>query len=204
MAYFQAIGVIANELVRRETKAGVVTCFRFVSGVPGKGQLWIDAEAWGRTAGTLNVHGVKGRSLSLAGRLTYKEWRDRGDGTKRHRVVVTVADFDFLDRPHNSDQVAPSVHNQTCLTGRVESVPVAGPRPDTVTFDVVSGRAGSKTGRLWLAAQTWGNLNDAAEGLAVGDAVHLSGRLAYRKGEPTGDGVKTPGLHYLRCTSLAT
>ena len=64
MAYFHATGVIATDLVRRETKRGVLASFRLVTATPGTGKLWITAEAWGHTAGILNTHGTAGRGVA--------------------------------------------------------------------------------------------------------------------------------------------
>ncbi|MEZ5229752.1 MAG: single-stranded DNA-binding protein [Acidimicrobiales bacterium] len=85
MAYFVAAGVISDEVVRKETRNGVLATFRLETGAPNNRRLWIDVEAWGQLAGTVAHHGSVGRGVLVSGRLTYKTWRDRDTGESRHR-----------------------------------------------------------------------------------------------------------------------
>ena len=75
MAFFTAIGVISNDIVRRETKNGVVTTFRLETGAPRGRKLWIDVECWGHLAGTIAHHGDTGRAVHLSGILKRTTWR---------------------------------------------------------------------------------------------------------------------------------
>ena len=83
MAFFIATGIISNDIVRRETRNGVVTTFRLETGAPRGGKLWIDIECWGHLAGTIAHHGTTGRLVSVSGRLTQKSWRDKTSGEAR-------------------------------------------------------------------------------------------------------------------------
>ncbi len=94
MAFFIAAGIISNDIVRRETRAGVLANFRLETGAPRGGRLWIDIECWSHLAGTIAHHGATGRHISVSGRLTQKTWRDKTTGDARCRYVVTAADID--------------------------------------------------------------------------------------------------------------
>jgi len=200
MSSIHAIGVIATDLVRKETRQGVLTTFRFASGLPGRGQLWIDVETWGHAAGVLNAHGNTGRGIALAGRITQKSWRDRNTGQARSRLVITSEDFDFLD-PADKGQV--DIPNHVMITGQLASNPQNDPTAtsDALGFAIATGKAGSKTGRLLLAAEAWGRTLDPAKGLRKGTHVAASGRLSYRT-RPNPETGEKQGQFYLSIYNL--
>ncbi len=57
---------------------------------------FVDCEAWGRTAETLNQYLKKGRPVYLEGRLRLDQWQDK-DGQNRSRLKVVIDTFQFLD-----------------------------------------------------------------------------------------------------------
>ncbi len=57
---------------------------------------FIDCEAWGRTAETINEHLRKGRPIFIEGRLKLDQWQDK-DGNNRSKLKVTVERFEFID-----------------------------------------------------------------------------------------------------------
>lgn len=173
MTHFLSIGTIASDIVRKETRNGVLATFRLRSGPKGRGQIWIDVEAWGHLAGTIHQHGRLDRAVIVAGRLTHKTWHDRGTGEARHRYVITAADIDLLP---DGDEV--EMTNTVVAAGTVDSEPtMRAAGTGTVTeFRLVAGRAGSKTGRLWIELEHWHR--DVCL-LKRGDGVVVSGRLAY-------------------------
>ena len=59
---------------------------------------FIDCEAWGRTAETINEHLRKGRPIFIEGRLKLDQWQDK-DGNNRSKLKVTVERFEFVDSP---------------------------------------------------------------------------------------------------------
>ena len=153
MAFFVAAGVISDEIVRKETRNGVLTTFRLETGAPNNRRLWIDVESWGQLAGTVAHHGSVGRGVLVSGRLTYKTWRDRQTGESRHRYVVTALDIDLL--AEGSER--PLLPATVVVAGTVETVYPERPTKRGVvhSFRLVSGRAGSKTGRLWIGVEYW-------------------------------------------------
>lgn len=168
MAFFIATGTISNDVVRRETRNGVLATFRLETGAPRGRKLWIDVECWGHLAGTIAHHGGSGRSVNVSGRLTQKSWRDTATGEARHRFVVTANDVDLITESDDAVQMLPP--NSVLLRGTVESVlPSRTVRSGTVAcIQVAEGRAGSKTGRLVLHVEHW-----TATGAT---AVHLHSR----------------------------
>lgn len=200
MAHFQAIGVIATDLVRRETTNGVLASFRLQTGAPGRGQLWITVEAWGHTAGILHTHASTGRGVAIAGRLTSKSWRDRSSGEKRSTLVVTASDFDFVEPECDAQQL--DVSNQVTVVGRVLQEPRLDATGKRALLTLVSGHAGSKTGRLCLPMESWGRTLQVSSELRKGDRVAAAGRLQYRS-RPDGNGEKI-GAHELSAHALTT
>lgn len=57
--------------------------------------LFIDCEAWGRTAEVINEHLRKGDPIFIEGRLKLDQWEDR-DGGKRSKIKVVVESFQFI------------------------------------------------------------------------------------------------------------
>ncbi len=197
MAFFVGLGTISDEIVRKETRNGVLATFRLAAGAPNDRRLWIDIEAWGQLAGTVAHHGSKGRSVLVSGRLNYKTWRDRSTGESRHRHVVTALDVDLLSEMPNSM----SVPTTLVASGAIETLRPSRPtrRGIVHAFRLASGRAGSKTGRLWIEVEHWLPSGSAPLGLADRRTVTVSGHLDYRtKNETTPDGL------YLRSTVVRT
>ncbi len=190
MAYFQAVGTIATDIVRKETHKGILASFRLKSGIPGRGQLWITVETWGHTAGVLNTHGSIERGIVISGRLKQNVWSDPTAGQHKTRLVVVAHDLDFCDPRQDLSRVP--VANQVTAIGRVEATPLPGSTGERLLFNIVSGHAGAKTGRLGLQVETWGRNLSTARQLRRGDHVAVGGRLGYRT-RPTLQGEKTRG-----------
>ena len=193
MAFFVAAGVISDEIVRKETRNGVLATFRLETGAPNNRRLWIDVEAWGQLAGTIAHHGSVGRGVLVSGRLSYKTWRDRETGDSRHRYVVTALDIDLL--PDGSEPVL--LPSTVVVAGTIETVyPVRPTKRGVVhSFRLSSGRAGSKTGRLWIDVDYWLPAGDPTRALPERGATFIAGQLGYRS---SGDG---PTGLYLRSTT---
>lgn len=190
MTHFLGAGTIATDVVRRETRNGVLATFRLRSGPKGHGQVWIDVEAWGHLAGTTHHHGHLDRAVVVAGRLTHKTWHDRSTGEARHRYVITAADIDLLPGCDGID-----LANSMLAAGIVDSEPTSrAAGTGTVTeFQLATGRAGSKTGRLWIAVEHWHR--EPIE-IRRRDRVALTGRLAF--GRDSADTTR----YYLDTSSL--
>ena len=64
---------------------------------------FVDCQAFGKTAETMNKYLSKGRSVFVEGRLTFNSWTAQ-DGTKRSKHRVTVENFQFLGIPSGARQ----------------------------------------------------------------------------------------------------
>ncbi len=189
MAQFIGIGTITSDIVRKETRSGVLATFRLAAGQRGHGQVWIDVEAWGNLAGTIHHHGQCGRSVIVAGRLTLKTWRDRSTGASTSRYVITAEDIDLLPEDRAASN---GIHcsNAVILAGVVDSAPTTRPAGTghVSGFRLSSGRAGSKSGRLWIDVELW-HTGTANVEVAQRDFVAVGGRLAYG-GQPDANGMR--------------
>ena len=57
---------------------------------------YVDGEAWGPRAETINTHLSKGRPILVEGRLRLDKWEEQ-DGGKRSKLKVVVERFEFVD-----------------------------------------------------------------------------------------------------------
>lgn len=79
-----AIGLAVNE--KYKTKSGEAR----------EETVFIDAEAFGRTAEVMAQHLRKGREVLIEGRLKLDEWEDKNSGQKRSKLKVVVSSFQFV------------------------------------------------------------------------------------------------------------
>ena len=56
---------------------------------------FVDLEAWGRTAETMNEYLQKGRTVFIEGRLRQQRW-ETDDGQNRSKHVVVIDSFQFV------------------------------------------------------------------------------------------------------------
>jgi len=59
--------------------------------------MFVDCEAWGRTAETLQQYFSKGRPIMIEGRLKLDQWEDKDTKAKRSKHVVVIETFYFVD-----------------------------------------------------------------------------------------------------------
>jgi single-strand DNA-binding protein len=109
MNTIQLIGRLTRDPELRYTPTGVeVTTLRLA--VPRRkkdgedqGAVYIDVVAFGKQAQAVTNYLSKGRRVAVTGRLEYREWKDRNDGSP-HSVHEVVADqVGFLDAAPQSD-----------------------------------------------------------------------------------------------------
>ena len=119
MAFFVGAGTIADDIVRKETRNGVLATFRLETGAPNN-RAPLDRR---RSLGPPRRHHRPprhrpARAVLVAGRLTQKTWRDRDTGEARHRYVVTALDIDLL--PDDTDPIL--LPTTVVAAGTVETV----------------------------------------------------------------------------------
>ena len=59
--------------------------------------MFIDCEAWGKTAEFVNQYFAKGRPILIEGRLKLDQWEDKETKAKRSKHVVVVENALFVD-----------------------------------------------------------------------------------------------------------
>ncbi len=59
--------------------------------------MFIDCEAWGKTAEFVNQYFSKGRPILIEGRLKLDQWEDKETKAKRSKHVVVVENATFVD-----------------------------------------------------------------------------------------------------------
>lgn len=70
--------------------------FKTESGEQREEVLFVDCEAWGKTAETLAKYVGKGSPLYVEGRLRLDQWEDKTTKEKKSRMKVVVEQFQFL------------------------------------------------------------------------------------------------------------
>jgi single-strand DNA-binding protein len=70
--------------------------FRDKDGNQKEEVCYVDLQAWGRTAETINQYFQKGKPILVEGRLRYREWTSK-EGQKRSKLEVSVDTFSFID-----------------------------------------------------------------------------------------------------------
>ncbi len=180
MAFFTAIGTISNDIVRRETKNGVVATFRLETGAPRGRKLWIDIECWGQLAGTVAHHGAPGRCLAVAGALAEREWRDNEDRRRSHRFV-SASHVQFL--PIGTSDGA--CENTLLVMGRIKgdpSVEVSG-SGFRLAMTITSCRRLNTRHMFRTRATLWRPAEEQIPPVRAGDAIGVSGSLSHARGE---------------------
>ncbi len=71
--------------------------FKTADGLAKEDVLFIDCEAWGRTAELVGQYLTKGSSCLVDGRLKLDSWVDK-DGGKRSKIVLVAESVQFLNK----------------------------------------------------------------------------------------------------------
>ena len=72
------------------------------SGEQQEETMFIDCEAWGKTAELIAQHFTKGRQILLEGRLKLDQWEDKDSGAKRSKHLMVVDAFHFTGSKETS------------------------------------------------------------------------------------------------------
>ncbi|MGE3107826.1 MAG: single-stranded DNA-binding protein [Phycisphaerales bacterium] len=71
--------------------------FKAADGQMREEVTFVDCDAWGRTAETMQKYLAKGRPVFIEGRLRLDTWKDKNDGSNRSKLKVVVENFQFVD-----------------------------------------------------------------------------------------------------------
>jgi single-strand DNA-binding protein len=105
---------------------------------------FVDITAWGKQAELINQYFQKGKPIFIEGRLKYDTWEDKQGGGKRHKLTVTLENFQFVGgreggggggggsyeqgaAPADFDEAAPQ--RPAPRSAPPQRAPVAQPRP---------------------------------------------------------------------------
>lgn len=119
------LGRLTRDPETRITQTNVPVCkFSLAINRRGKDQtaLFVDMEAWSKTAEFIQKFFTKGSMIAIDGRLDEEQWEK--DGTKHRRTKVVVESAYFAEGRKNSDE-GTQTHYQpqnasTGATGAVE------------------------------------------------------------------------------------
>ena len=100
------VGRLTRDPELRYTAAGEAVCgLRLaVSTRTRSGEEWedrpnvFDVSVWGRNGEAAAEHLAKGRRIGVAGRLTWREWKN-DDGSRREAVQIVASSVQYLDSP---------------------------------------------------------------------------------------------------------
>lgn len=59
--------------------------------------MFVDCEAWGKTAEFISQYFAKGRPILIEGRLKLDQWEDKETKAKRSKHVVVIENAQFVD-----------------------------------------------------------------------------------------------------------
>lgn len=97
------LGNITRDIELRHTSANQAVAkfglavnrkWKDASGEAREEVMFIDCEAWGKTAELINSHFAKGKQILVEGRLKLDQWEDK-EGGKRSKHVLSVDSFHF-------------------------------------------------------------------------------------------------------------
>lgn len=83
--------------------------------------VFIDCDAWGRTAEAMAQYLSKGRGVFVEGRLKLDQWQDK-DGGNRSKLKVVIESFQFVDgkgdekKPTSTRQSSPPAQQHTAIS----------------------------------------------------------------------------------------
>lgn len=93
---------------------------------------FVDLEAWGRTAETMNEYLQKGRTVLVEGRLRFRTW-DTDDGQRRSKHEVVVDRFQFVGSRQDSEGLGGEAYGQSRPSA---STPPASDEPPVTDDDI--------------------------------------------------------------------
>lgn len=70
--------------------------------------LFVDCEAWGKTAEAMSRYLSKGKPVLIEGRLKLEQWEDKNGGGKRSKLKVVVDSFQFVGAKEGGEHPQPS------------------------------------------------------------------------------------------------
>lgn len=110
MNHVSLIGFLGQDPVLRHTKEGVAVCNFSIATNRKSGNVeiadWHNIVVWDKAAEPVAKALKKGSRCAVIGRLQYKEYLDKKDGSKRYQTEIVAVPFgvEFLDGKPKSHQ----------------------------------------------------------------------------------------------------
>lgn len=70
--------------------------FKDASGELREDVIFLECQAWGRTAEVIAQHCTKGKPIIVEGKLKMDQWEDKDTGAKRSKILLNVERFHFV------------------------------------------------------------------------------------------------------------
>jgi single-strand DNA-binding protein len=121
------IRFLANEKAVASFGIAINRRFKANDGSMKEDVVFVDIEAWGRTAELCGQYLTKGSACFIEGRLKLDTWEDKKDGSKRSKLAVVADNVQFLDAK-KGDRAEPAGDQATSQPAepRRPSAPAAG------------------------------------------------------------------------------
>ena len=111
MKKLEVIGNIGKISMKYTPEGKAVTEFT-VAVNEGSGEKktteWVKAVAWEKAGELINQYAGVGSKIFISGKCKIETWSDKTSGEARASLVLTVRDFEFLDKK-KSEQSGPDV-----------------------------------------------------------------------------------------------
>jgi single-strand DNA-binding protein len=66
-----------------------------------KKTIWINIEAWAKTAETIVQYFKKGSKIGVSGRLSVEKWKDIETGLEKSKTFIVAKEITFCDKKQN-------------------------------------------------------------------------------------------------------
>lgn len=126
-------GTLTRDPEVRNTQGGQAVCKfglavnrRYTSNGESREEVsFFDCEVWGKTANTIAEFFKKGNRILVDGRLKQETWEK--DGEKKSKVIISVENFQFVDRKQQGEEQEPPARRSVRAQAK--------PRTDEVSHD---------------------------------------------------------------------
>lgn len=106
-------GNITRDIELRHTPSNIAVAqiglavnerYTSASGEKKESVVFVDCEAFGKTAEAIAKYLGKGKPIFIEGRLKLDQWKDKADGSNRSKLKVVVESFQFVGAKSDTEQ----------------------------------------------------------------------------------------------------
>ncbi len=126
------MGHLTRDPETRITPSGMSICkiglavnhdYKAADGTKKQDVVFIDCDAFGRTAEVMQKYLAKGRACFVEGRLKLDQWDDKETGQKRSRIGLVVDNLKLLGSMEDSVPSQPSSARKRSASSETDDVP---------------------------------------------------------------------------------